>query len=91
MMAFLAAWWAMSRIRARKRKGNTSSEEEVAGREELFSKLQKSMSDLQESHKSVSDLQELPGVPLEHELDGVPRAELEGTEVGLVTPYGVRS
>lgn len=80
MMAFLAAWWAIVMNRARTRKGNTSSKEEMAGSEELSSKLPKSMSDLQESRKSVLDLQELPGVPLEHELDGVPRAELDGTE-----------
>lgn len=69
MMAFLAAW-AMIINRARKRKGNTSPDEEVAESEQQLFKL----------HKSTSDLQELPGVPLEHELDGSPRAELEGTE-----------
>ena len=72
----------MNRVRKRKRKAkgsNTSLDEKLAGKGGLSS----------EKYKSISHLHELQGVPLEqelsavslpHELDGIPRAELEGNQ-----------
>lgn len=73
------AWWAIDRARKRlsKVKGaNASFNDKVAEREESSSETISRLHGLQgEPHG-----QELPGVPLEHEMDGVPRAELEGSE-----------